>query len=65
MGPLPSYSWYEAQINYNFNEHVTIGIKAHGSDLDSVECPDQAYTDCAKSVFASLTLRGKLSDLTK
>ncbi len=62
---LPSFTWYEAQINYNFNEHVTVGIKAHGNNLNATECPDQAYTDCDKSIFASLTLRGNLSDLHK
>lgn len=62
---LPSYTWYEAQINYNFNDHMTFGVKAHGNDLNSAECPDQAYTDCANSIFATLTLRGKLSDLAK
>lgn len=62
---LPSYTWAEAQINYNFNDHMTFGVKAHGNNLNSVQCPDQAYTDCDNSVFATLTLRGKLSELAK
>jgi hypothetical protein len=62
---LPSYTWAEAQINYNFNDHMTFGVRAHGNSLSSVQCPDQAYTDCDNSVFATLILRGKLSDLSK
>jgi hypothetical protein len=62
---LPNYTWYEAQLNYNFNDHMTFGIKAHSNDLNADDCVLQAYTDCGNSVFASLTLRGKLSDLHK
>jgi hypothetical protein len=65
QGQLPNYTWYEAGINYNFNEHATLGLKAHGNNLSAADCPAQAYTDCSNSIFASLTIRGKVSDLHK
>jgi hypothetical protein len=58
-----NYTWYEAALNYNFNEHATIGLKAHGNNLTAVGCEEQANTDCANSIFATLVLRGKLSDM--
>ena len=61
-----SYLWYEARLNYSFNDHVKVGVAYHGNDLKSgAECVSQAYTDCDDSVFATLTLSGKLSDLSK
>lgn len=60
-----SYVWYEARLNYSFNDHVTVGVAYHGNDLSSTDCPSQAYTDCDESVFATLTLKGNLSDLSK
>lgn len=62
---LPSYTWYEAGLNYAFNEHVILGLKAHANSLNAVDCPAQAFTTCDSSVFATLTLRGKASDLSK
>ena len=61
----PSYLWYEARLNYNLNDHVALGVAYHGNDLSSADCPLQAYTDCNESVFATLTLKGNLSDLSK
>ena len=61
----PPYLWYEARLNYNMNDHVTFGVAYHGNDLSSTDCPLQAYTDCDESVFATLTLKGNLSDLSK
>ena len=61
----PSYLWYEAGLKYNINDHIAIGAAYHGNDLSDAECPLQAYTDCGDSVFATLTLKGNLSDLPK
>lgn len=61
-----SYLWYEAKLNYSFNDHVKVGVAYHGNDLKSGdECISQAYTDCDDSIFATVTLSGNLSDLTK
>lgn len=61
-----SYLWYEAKLNYAFNDHVKVGVAYHGNDLKSGdECISQAYTDCDDSIFATVTLSGNLSDLTK
>ena len=61
---LLPYTWYEAGINYNLNDHVTIGLKGHANNMDQVTCAGgQAWTDCSNAVFATLTLRGKASDL--
>ena len=61
-----SYLWYEARLNYAFNDHVKVGVAYHGNDLKSGdECISQAYTDCDDSIFATLTLSGNLSDLSK
>jgi len=61
-----SYLWYEARLNYKFNDHVKVGVAYHGNDLKSGdECISQAYTDCDDSIFATVTLSGKLSDLSK
>ena len=61
-----SYLWYEARLNYSFNDHVKVGVAYHGNDLKSgAECVSQAYTDCDDSIFATLTLSGNLSDLSK
>jgi hypothetical protein len=63
---LLPYTWYEAGINYNWNDHVTVGLKGHTSSMSNPDCAGgQAYTDCNSAVFASLTLRGKVSDLHK
>ena len=60
-----SYLWYEARLNYSFNDHVKFGVAYHGNDLSSGgDCVSQAYTDCDDSVFATLTLSGNLSDLS-
>ena len=61
----PPYLWYEAKLNYNLNDHVAFGVAYHGNDLSVVDCPSQAYTDCDESIFATLTLKGNLSDLSK
>ena len=61
----PPYLWYEARLNYNMNDHITFGVAYHGNDLSSTDCLLQAYTDCDESVFATLTLKGNLSDLSK
>jgi hypothetical protein len=61
-----SYLWYEARLNYSFNDHVKFGVAYHGNDLSSgADCVTQAWTDCSDSVFATLTLSGNLSDLSK
>ena len=61
-----SYLWYEARLNYSFNDHVKVGVAYHGNDLSSgADCVTQAWTDCDDSVFATLTLSGNLSDLSK
>jgi hypothetical protein len=60
-----SFFWYEARLNYSFNDHVKVGIAYHGNDLKLPDCGFQAYTDCDDSIFATLTLSGKLSDLSK
>ena len=61
-----SYLWYEARLNYSFNDHVTVGVAYHGNDLKSgTECDSQKWSDCDDSVFATLTLKGNLSDLSK
>jgi len=61
-----SYLWYEARLNYALNDHVKVGVAYHGNDLGSgADCVTQAYTDCDDSIFATLTLSGKLSDLSK
>ncbi len=61
----PSYTWYEASVKYNLNGHVGFGLAYHGSDLSTAECAVQGYTDCDDSVFATITLKGNLSDLGK
>ncbi|MDP1701653.1 MAG: hypothetical protein Q8L53_11950 [Aestuariivirga sp.] len=61
-----SYLWYEARLNYAFNDHVKVGVAYHGNDLGSgTDCTTQAYTDCDDSIFATLTLSGNLSDHSK
>ncbi|MCC7482743.1 MAG: hypothetical protein IT541_14580 [Hyphomicrobiales bacterium] len=61
-----SYLWYEARLNYAFNDHIKVGVAYHGNDLGSgVDCATQAYTDCDDSIFATVTLSGNLSDLSK
>lgn len=61
-----SYLWYEARLNYAFNDHIKVGVAYHGNDLGSgADCVTQAYTDCDDSVFATVTLSGNLSDLSK
>ena len=58
--------WYEARLNYSFNNHVKFGVAYHGNDLSSgADCVTQAWTDCSDSFFATLTLSGNLSDLSK
>jgi hypothetical protein len=59
------YLWYEAGLNYKFNDHVILGAAYHGNNLSSAECGTQAYTDCDHAIFATLTLKGNLSDLGK
>jgi opacity protein-like surface antigen len=61
----PTYLWYELGLNYAVNDHIALGVAYHGNDLSDEECPLQAYTDCDDAVFATLTLKGKLSDLPK
>jgi hypothetical protein len=41
------------------------GVAYHGNDLSSTNCPLQTSTDCDDSVFATFTLSGNLSDLSK
>jgi opacity protein-like surface antigen len=61
-----SYLWYEARLNYAFNDHIKVGVAYHGNDLGSgADCVTQAYTDCDDSIFATVTLSGNLSDLSK
>ena len=61
-----SYLWYEARLNYSFNDHVKVGVAYHGNNLGSgADCVSQAYTDCDDSVFATVTLSGNMSDLSK
>ena len=61
-----SYLWYEARLNYSINDHVKVGVAYHGNDLKSgFECDSQKWSDCDDSIFATLTLSGKLSDLSK
>ncbi len=61
-----SYLGYEARLNYSFNDDVKVGVAYHGNDLTSgADCASQAYADCDDSVFATLTLSGNLSDLSK
>lgn len=61
-----SYLWYEARLNYSFNDHVKVGVAYHGNDLKSGdECDSQKWSDCDDSIFATLTLSGNLSDLSK
>lgn len=62
---LPSYTWYEAGVNYSLNDHVIVGLKGHANSLSAVDCPTQAFTTCDSSIFATLTLLGKASDLRK
>ena len=63
---LQSYTWYEARVNYNFNEHLVLGVGYHGSTLsDAAGCGNQAYTDCEGRFFAKLTLKANWSDLFK
>ena len=40
-------------------------VDYHGNDLSSTDCPLQTSTDCDDSVFATFTLSGNLSDLSK
>ncbi len=61
----PSYAWYELGAKYKFNDHVAVGVAYHGNNLSSTDCPSQAYTDCDSSVFATLTVKGNLSDIKK
>ena len=61
----PSYIWYEASLKYNLNSHLALGVAYHGSDLTTTECGVQGYTDCDQSVFATVTIKGNLSDLSK
>ena len=61
-----SYLWYEARLNYSFNDHVKVGVAYHGNDLSSGDdCDSQKWSDCDDSIFATLTLSGNLSDLSK
>ena len=60
-----SFFWYEARLNYSLNDHVKVGVAYHGNDLKLPNCGEQAYTDCDNSIFATLTLTGNLSDLSK
>jgi opacity protein-like surface antigen len=66
---LASYTWYEAGLNYNFNENLVLGVGYHGSTLSgdpaNADCGSQAYTDCESRVFAKLTLKTNWSDLFK
>ncbi len=62
---LASYVWYEARLNFSLNDHIALGVAYHGNDLSTTDCVSQAYTDCGDSVFATLTLKGNLSDLKK
>ena len=58
----PSYLWYEASLNYNFNDHLAFGVAYHGNDLANDECELQAYTDCDNSLFATFTIKAAASD---
>lgn len=61
-----SYLWYEARLDYAFNDHVKVGVAYHGNDLKpGAECDSQKWSDCDDSIFATLTLNGNLSDLSK
>ena len=66
---LASYTWYEAGLNYNFNDHLVLGVGYHGSTLSgdpaNADCGSQAYTDCEGRFFAKLTLKTNWSDLVK
>ncbi len=62
---LPSYTWYETGINYNWGDHIVLGVRGLANNLSAEDCLAQTYTDCANAVFATLTLRGKLSDAHK
>ncbi len=62
---LASYVWYEARINYSVNDHIVVSAAYHGNDMSTAECATQAYTDCGDAVFATLTLKGNLSDTQK
>ena len=33
MTHYASYLWYEARLNYSFNDHVKVGVAYHGNDL--------------------------------
>jgi hypothetical protein len=61
----PSYTWAEARLNYNWNDHITLGAAVHGSSLNTAACALQAYTDCDTAVFASLTVKGNASDFAR
>ncbi len=59
-------SLVRSQAELRFNDHVKVGVAYHGNDLGSgADCGTQAYTDCDDSIFATLTLSGNLSDLSK
>lgn len=61
---LVPYMWYEAGINYNLNDHIAFGLKGVANSMTNPGCGGgQAWTDCSNAVFASVTLRGKASDL--
>jgi hypothetical protein len=66
QGQLATYTWYEAGINYNVNEHVVLGLKGQANNLAAgADCDGQKWTDCNNAVFATITLNGKASDLHK
>ena len=63
---LTSYTWYKASLNYALNDQIAFGVAYSGNDLVAgAACTSQAYTDCDSRFMASITLSGKISDLSK
>ena len=60
-----SYTWYKASLSYAMTDHIALGVAYSGNNLDAAGCPSQAFTDCDSRIMASVTLTGKLSDLSK
>ncbi|MFO1034656.1 MAG: hypothetical protein U1E15_11455 [Hyphomicrobiales bacterium] len=53
----PSYTWGEARLNYNWNDHVTLGAAVHGSALMLLAVRFRPTADCDTRVFAALPSR--------
>lgn len=65
---LPDYTWFDVGADYALNSHISLGLHYQGSSLGtgSVACGAQAWNlDCDSRILASLTLKGKASDLHK